>query len=109
VFGLLEHYSQADFSTVRNRRAYLAGAAAHICDISDFIIGKISLFVAGAVHCSVYVCMLGLARSAEGCQWCVGVAGALQLANFSTVRNKRAYLAGAAGSIPKDACYVMIA
>jgi hypothetical protein len=23
---ILEHYSQADFSTVRNRRAYLAGA-----------------------------------------------------------------------------------
>jgi hypothetical protein len=24
---ILEHYRQADFSTVRNRRAYLAGAA----------------------------------------------------------------------------------
>jgi 2-polyprenyl-3-methyl-5-hydroxy-6-metoxy-1,4-benzoquinol methylase len=24
---ILEHYSQADFSTVRNRRAYLAGKA----------------------------------------------------------------------------------
>jgi hypothetical protein len=62
---ILEHYSQADFSTVRNRRAYLAGAAEFT---QCFVLCLMRYARLSVMPCTaLYLCMFALARPAEGC------------------------------------------
>jgi hypothetical protein len=92
---ILEHYSQADFSTVRNRRAYLAGAAIYWFDQMHLV--KLL---------PVHMCALCRPRHVGRCGvlccvsmvWCVSCGPAVAFGHYSqaafTVCNKHAYLAG---------------
>lgn len=54
---ILEHYSQADFSTVRNRRAYLAGAACFVMVVLQVFVDAVCWPPAAASVCTI------------GCSW----------------------------------------